>query len=324
MNTKSCEYLIAIAEKKTLSAAAKVLGISQPTLSTFLSSTENELDHELFTRFKKEFIPTEAGKIYLEACREIVNIKNRTYQSMLSMSSPCPEHFTIGITPHRGSTMFSQAFSEFYHRYPNVNINVKEGYFSTLLHALDTGETDIILSATTDDDSEKYSIVKHNIEELYLCVPDFHPLAALANPPGSPMASIDILRFQDTPFVMWGSETTNKKVVQRMFHDVNMEPTIVYESNNVMLIDNMIQNGVGVGFLPRVYCKPNQNRVYFSLTPPLTCNIGSCYRKSETLSEPQRYFIYLITKLRLLSSDGNSLNFNDLAMDILNEFTEDI
>ena len=53
MNTKACEYIVAIAEKKNLSAAAASLGISQPTLSSFLSNTERNLKQTLFTRQKK-------------------------------------------------------------------------------------------------------------------------------------------------------------------------------------------------------------------------------------------------------------------------------
>lgn len=76
-----------------------------------------------------------------------------------------------------------------------------------------------------------------------------------------------------------GPDTTNRKVVLGRLSEVGMKPTIVYESNNVLLIDQMIQGGVGVGFLPDAYCRPNQHRVYFSLNPPLTCAIGTIYRK---------------------------------------------
>lgn len=323
MNVKSCEYLIAIAEKKTLSAAAKSLGISQPTLSTFLSNTERELRQNLFLRQQKEFVPTSAGLVYLDACRNIVEVKKRTYQSLLSLTGQHRDQFTIGVTPHRGSTMFSHAFAEFYRRYPDVSVNVKEGYFSALLAAMENKEADIVLGAMTEEDLEQYSVALHNKEELFLCVPDFHPLAALAGTPDGPRISIDIQQFQDTPFIMWGPETTNKKVVQTHLQQARLTPTTVYESNNVLLIDNMIRSGIGIGFLPGAYCKPGQHRVYFSLKPPLLCNIGICWRKDEALTKPQRYFMYLITKQRLMELGAVPPVLNDITRNILNEFKEE-
>ena len=58
MNIKTLSYLVAIAETGTLSGAGKKLGISQPTLSAFLSNLECELGIDLFVRNKKQMIPT--------------------------------------------------------------------------------------------------------------------------------------------------------------------------------------------------------------------------------------------------------------------------
>lgn len=323
MNTKACEYIVAIAEKKNLSAAAASLGISQPTLSSFLSNTERNLKQTLFTRQKKEFVPTPAGQIYLEACREIIQVKNRTYQSMLSLSSQYTDRFTVGVTPHRGSTVFSKAFAQFYRRYPNIYIDIKEGYLVSLLQALDNHETDLVLGSVTKEDMITYNVMQNSIDELYLCVPDFHPLASLASPPTAPKAQINVERFQDMPFVMWGPDTTNRKVVLGRLSEVGMKPTIVYESNNVLLIDQMIQGGVGVGFLPDAYCRPNQHRVYFSLNPPLTCAIGTIYRKNERLTRPQRYFAYLIAKAQMFSVNPWGVDFNELTMELVKEFEEE-
>ena len=69
MNIKTLSYLVAIAETGTLSGAGKKLGISQPTLSAFLSNLECELGIDLFVRNKKQMIPTPAGRIYLDASR---------------------------------------------------------------------------------------------------------------------------------------------------------------------------------------------------------------------------------------------------------------
>lgn len=155
-----------------------------------------EFKTDTFHPAKKEFVPTPAGQIYLEACREIIQVKNRTYQSMLSLSSQYTDRFTVGVTPHRGSTVFSKAFAQFYRRYPNIYIDIKEGYLVSLLQALDNHETDLVLGSVTKEDMITYNVMQNSIDELYLCVPDFHPLASLASPPTAPKAQINVERFR--------------------------------------------------------------------------------------------------------------------------------
>lgn len=322
MNVRSCEYLIAIWENGTLSNAAKSLGVSQPTLSSFVANTERQLGHALFTRQQKKMLPTEAGRIYLEACQRILETKNRTYHAISGLSDNYDEHFTVGVTPHRGSTLFASIYARFCQRYPRVSISVQEGYIGSLLNALDTGACDLIISATSDKMATQYNSIVHNQEELVLCVPDFHPFAALSSPLGTSRATIDINRFQDTPFVMWGDQTTNYRVIQGLLQEKNMSPTVVYESNNVLFIDSMLTSGAGVGFLPAQYCKPDQARVYFSMDPPLKHNIGLLYPKGKELTQAQRYFVYLSLRTRLTDATASFPCMNEEAKKIYQEFKE--
>lgn len=59
-------YIIAIAEERNLTQAAKRLYISQPTLTLYLNRLENELGVKLFDRTKSPVTLTDAGAYYLE------------------------------------------------------------------------------------------------------------------------------------------------------------------------------------------------------------------------------------------------------------------
>ncbi|MBO9667790.1 MAG: LysR family transcriptional regulator [Bdellovibrio sp.] len=52
---------LAVVKEKTLSGAAKSLGIAQPTVGRHIDTLEQELKVSLFTRSQTGFIPTEAG-----------------------------------------------------------------------------------------------------------------------------------------------------------------------------------------------------------------------------------------------------------------------
>ncbi len=323
MNVRACEYLIAIAEQGTLSRAARKLGVSQPTLSNFLNNTECDLGKTLFYRSGKVMALTEAGRVYLEYCRRILEVKERTYHSIASLCNQYSEHFTVGVTPHRGSTTFSQIFGQFCQRWPGVRVDLKEGYMETLLEGIDNGEIDLALGTSDNTQMEQYNFISQSKDELLLCVPDFHPLAGLAFSQGGHHTSIDIHRFQDTPFVMYGLQTTANRLIENFMQEAGMTPTVVYRSNNVLLIDTMLASGAGVGFLPGAFCKEGQGRVYFSMQPPLFSMVGIFSRKGRPLSSAQRYFCYLIIRNRLVDPSINVPALNPQAQAIFDEFKED-
>ena len=64
-------YIIAIAEERNLTQAAKRLYISQPTLTLYLNRLENELGVKLFDRTKSPVTLTDAGAYYLEKMKKI-------------------------------------------------------------------------------------------------------------------------------------------------------------------------------------------------------------------------------------------------------------
>ena len=66
MDTDSFKYVIAIAEEKSISAAARKLYITQPALTKHINKLEKRLGTELFERNSSPVTITAAGEIFLE------------------------------------------------------------------------------------------------------------------------------------------------------------------------------------------------------------------------------------------------------------------
>jgi DNA-binding transcriptional LysR family regulator len=79
MDFKSFHYALAIADKGSISGAAKILGISQPSLSKYLQNLQDTLGIQLFERKNGRLIPTHAGKRYLEAGGKILDMEKQLF-----------------------------------------------------------------------------------------------------------------------------------------------------------------------------------------------------------------------------------------------------
>lgn len=76
MNLKEQEYVCALAENGTITAAAKELFISQPALSIYINNLEKSLGVRLFERVGKQFILTYAGEQYVEKAKLILQLSH--------------------------------------------------------------------------------------------------------------------------------------------------------------------------------------------------------------------------------------------------------
>ena len=85
MSLQSMEYMIAISEEKSLSRAAERLLISQAALSQHVKKLETELDTRLFERQHGHLVLTDAGRVYVNGARRVLDIYNRALYQIYHM-----------------------------------------------------------------------------------------------------------------------------------------------------------------------------------------------------------------------------------------------
>ena len=72
MTLQQLKYVIAIAEKGSINEAAKVLYISQPSLTNAMHDLENDLGIQLFIRNNKGIRVTNKGEEFLRYARQVI------------------------------------------------------------------------------------------------------------------------------------------------------------------------------------------------------------------------------------------------------------
>ncbi len=319
MNTKQLHYILAIAEEGGLTAAAEKLHITQPALSKYLAELEEELGTELFFLHKKRYYPTAAGKIYLDAASRIIAVKEQTYQMISELSVGYQKTITIGVTPLRGSIAIARIFNQFHRRYPNVKIEMKEHYMAGLRKAVQAHEVDLALGTCNDPDEPGIVHTSFHKEELVLFVPSFHPLAYQATSDLKHLNTIDLRKFKDTPFILATHNSTMRHTIDMLFQQHEMQPTIVYEADNNLILKNMADQGAGVTILARSHMEPSRNLVYFSLKPKCFVHITVMSAPDHILSEEERYLMALHYQMEAQNPNYH-FSPNQAAKNLIEEF----
>ena len=127
MTLKELQYIVTIAEEKSISRASARLYVSQPYLSQCLMRIERQHDMPLFRRTQHGLVLTFAGEQYVETARKIVKLYNDFETGLCEISNMRKGRLTIGTTIHLGSMVFSTILPIFRELYPNIELRLEEG-----------------------------------------------------------------------------------------------------------------------------------------------------------------------------------------------------
>ena len=90
MNLKQLEAFARVAEAKSFSEAAKILYLTQPTVSAHVASLEKELGVRLFVRTTKEVRMSGDGEVLYEYARVMLETEKRIREAARSFTKSAP------------------------------------------------------------------------------------------------------------------------------------------------------------------------------------------------------------------------------------------
>ena len=290
MDTKQFEYIISIADEKNLLRASQKHNVTSSALSQHLSKIEKELGTSLFIRGKSEWTLTEAGKIYLEAARQIVNIKERAYASISDLAGIHNNRLSIGLTPVRGTEMFIHVFPKFHEMFPDIMLEPREMSVAHMQESIRQGNLDLGFM-TLSDHQKTNDIYEYLVsEKMLLCVPENYP--GLQNSADTADFPVEKLKYES--FVLIYKRSTGRWIVDRILERAGFFPHILFETANYQTILATIQAGLGVGFLPEYYAQKKPEGVrFYSVKDAPEGSVSVSYSKNTKLTTAERYLIQL-------------------------------
>ena len=225
--------------------------------------------------------------------KNVIDLRRKAYTEISMLSDKLTSSFTVGITPGRGTVMFSTIFPMFNVKFPNIKISLLESPVNELVKRIVDGKVDLGFLTSGFDDSEVESR-KLLTEKFVMVVPRTHPLAHLAeSAPAGDFATVELRQFQNDEFMLMGQGTTLRAIENEMFRDAGFEPKISFETASMQTINCLSRNGYGISFVPQFYANPTDQAVYFHIDPPVYWDLLAVHRVKYQITTPEEYLILL-------------------------------
>lgn len=103
MTLQQLKYVVMVAEKGTISEAAKALFISQPSLTNAIKELENEMQITIFNRTNKGINVSNAGDEFLAYARQVLEQANLLEEKFLNVKKQSPifsvstQHYSFAV-----------------------------------------------------------------------------------------------------------------------------------------------------------------------------------------------------------------------------------
>lgn len=287
MDLKEQLYVCTVAECKSITKASKVLYISQPALSTYITKLENTMGTKLFNRIKNDYILTYAGELYIEKAKKMLELKREFEIGLDNILNSYNERIRIGVQTRRSPYIVPQILYRCRKELPNVKIVIRESNNKGLEKLLNENELDIIVySCNKRKSNMEYEHILD--DELLLALPSDDKLirnCKIKN--DNKYVDIDIDRFKGETFILPHIGQSLRDTAEILFQNENFHPKKIIEIRNIETAMQLVSKNFGIGFNRRSYIRHMEHIANISY-----CNISSWEYSSEiVISYPKNIYI---------------------------------
>ena len=292
MERQSFKYIKAIAEMRSISAAAESLGISQPALSSHLKKLEGEVGAVLFDRSRQPLELTEAGKAYLRYLDRQAALDKELHQSIADIEGLATGSLTIGGAAFFNVAYIPKAIAAFAKAFPGVDIEIVDGNVPYLTSEALKGRLDLFITPVPDE-PDRFVYEELLQEKVYLAVPSEWEINNEFK--NETITEKEFRKLTDCPFILLRRDQNIGQMMEQLFVKYNCRPKKTMRVEQTMTSLALTMSGVGVSLITensiRTSGLAKLPKLYFADQQICTRSMYVAYPRNKYLSRAAAEFI---------------------------------
>lgn len=226
---------VAVAHHGSLSAAARALGVSQPTVSSQIQALERNSKVELFLRRGYQMQLSSAGETLLPLAQRLLALEAEAEFFLRDSGELKRGHLKLGAV---GPFHVIEMVAAYRARFPSVEISIRMGNSRQVLADLQSYATDIAVLAGLHE-SEGLDAVLYAQHPIVLFAHKDHPLARRASVPLEALHHVELLRRE--------AGSTTRTALEAALAKAGVTPRGSLEVGSREALREAVARGLGVG-----------------------------------------------------------------------------
>jgi DNA-binding transcriptional LysR family regulator len=237
ISLRALRYIVATADYGSISAAARRLNLSQPSISSAIAEFEQAVGATLFMRHHAKGVTlTPAGRRLINEARALIKHAEDFSRTAQAIGGSLQGEIHIGCFVSLAPCYMPPILAAFGTAYPGISVHIDEGDQEHVLGALAAGRTEL---AVTYDLGIPGEMTAHSLVELppLAVMPAAHPLTA--------QEAVALADFVKEPLIFLDLPLS-RVYFMSLFHAHGVEPRIAWRTRSYEFVRSMVASGHGL------------------------------------------------------------------------------
>ncbi len=231
-----------VVRSASFSRGAAENGISQSSASQAVQHLEERLGVKLIDRSKRPLVLTQAGRVYYEGCKDLVERYQDLETRVRALNDLDTVAGTVGVAAiYSGLHSMSRYVKAFEERYNRASVRLEYLHPKRVVERVSSGEAELGLLSYPKKWPD-LTVRTWREEAMVLVVDPAHRLANRKSVPVSELAG--------EPFIAFDTELGIRRAIDRFLRKHEVEVEVVLEFDNIETIKRAIEVPTGVSILP--------------------------------------------------------------------------
>ena len=238
------EVFCRVAEQQSISAAARVLRISQPAVTQHIKILEDTYASALFLRTRQGVVLTEAGVVLLEHARRVSVLEEEVSHQLRQSERALEGRIRLGASTTNIQYHLPAVLTRFKQRHPAVEVEVLEGNSDDIIGMLlaQRIEIGLIEVPCRRRDLRAQSFFEDEI-------------VVIGSPENAHKHPTTVAQLIEHPLIVRELGSGTRKTVEGSLHRLKVDVSrlnVIQELPSTEAIKRVVAAGLGFGFVSRI------------------------------------------------------------------------
>jgi DNA-binding transcriptional LysR family regulator len=237
------QAFVEVARRRSVTAAAKALFVSQPALTARLNALEAALGAQLLHRRRRGGAQlTEQGRVFLAYAERAVAAVAEGQRVLDALADGRAGQIAIGCSPAVSTYALPAILRRYAATHPGVQLAVRTGHSEEVLELVKREQVEIgLIRSLPDPQIEAFALYE---DQLVLVVHPSHPFAGAR--------SVRLQQLTAERFILFDRESSYHELTSALFREAGVSPGGLMELDNIDAAKKMVEEGLGMTLLPRI------------------------------------------------------------------------
>ena len=284
MRLRHIEIFHAVYSAGSITGAAKLLNVSQPSVSKVLAHAEQQLGFKLFKRIKGKIIPTKEAERLIDHVTDAYDNINELQRISENIRTSETGLIRIAMAPAFGIELVPAAIASYLSQYPETSFEIESLHYQQVARALKQSRVDI---GMVFDPPPIPGIVIDHLASAE-CVAIAHKSMDFGIKRRLTLNDLD-----GKPYINLNTRSPLGRLLARRKQANNIRFNNVVKVETYQMAKALVAQGAGVSIIDEITARSSGHAdvIFRKLQPPLEFNIALLHLEHEPLSMVTQNFV---------------------------------